>query len=184
MEIYEKIKLLVKEKPWTLRKLHREIVELFDDHAIAYLTLCRTVQGVTKIRESTLFQIASALKIPPDEIKKDTEYEEKVSRYGYNKKAYLEVEHNDLDFLTARLVLLPEAKTQMEQDPTDRGNFVKWLYGLQGKMTCIVVIGKEVEKHVIKKNESFSFNSTNPHYFENTSNKKAVCLLIQSPKYI
>lgn len=184
MKIYEKIKLLLDEKGWNLSEFHRRIVDLFEESSVAYLTLYRTVNGLTHVRESTLFQIASTLGTTPEELRKDTEEQEKFSRYVYNKKAYLEVIHNELDFLTAKLVLFAGARTQTEQDPLEKGNFIKWLYGLQGETTCLVVTESGVEKHVIRKDESFSFKSTNPHYFENHAAKKAVSLLIQNPKYI
>ena len=184
MNINEKIKLLLKEKTWKLKDLHRKILELFEDNSITYLTLLRTIHGQTKLRESTLFQIATALEKTPDEIRKDTDEEEKFARYGYNKKAYLEIESTPLSFLTAKLVLLPGAKTETERDPLEMGNFVKWIYGLQGEVVCAVTTEKGEEKHNIKKNESFYFNSTQPHYFQNNTNKKAVALLIQNPKYI
>ncbi len=184
MKIYEKIKVVLKEKGWKLKDLHREITDLFEENAVTYLTLLRTVHGETQLRESTLFQIASALSQTPTDLRKDTDEEEKYTHYGYNKKAYLEIESSNLDFLTARLVLLPGAKTEIEQDPTERGNFVKWLYGLQGETTCVVTTEDGLQKHIIGKNESFYFHSTHPHYFENHTDQKSVCLLIQNPKYI
>lgn len=184
MKIYEKIKLLLEKKGWKLTDLHKAIADLFEENSITYLTLLRTVHGQTKLRESTLFQIASALGQTPTDIRKDTDEQEKFTHYGYNKKAYLEIESSHLDFLTARLVLLPKAKTEIEQDPTEMGNFVKWLYGLQGETTCIVTDDTGTRRHTIKKNESFYFQSTYPHYFENSTDQKSVCLLIQNPKYI
>lgn len=184
MKIYEKIKGLLKEKGWNASVFHRKIKDLFEDNAIAYLTLHRTINGVTKVRESTLFQIASVLGITPEEIKKNTEAQKKFNRYNYNKNAFLEVMDSCPDFLTARLVLLSNAKTQTEHDPLEKGNFTKWLYGLQGEMACIVMTENGVQKKIIKKNEAFYFKSTYPHYFENTSPNKAVCILIQNPKYI
>lgn len=184
MKIYEKIKLLLEEKGWSITQFHRNIKELYEDNAISYPTLYRTITGMTHLRESTLFQIASTLSTTPEDLKKDTEEQEKVSRYVYNKKAYLEVIRNELDFLTAKLVLFAGAKTQTEQDPAEKGNFVKWLYGLQGETTCIVVTESGVQRHIIAKDENFSFKSTNPHYFENNTGRKAACLLIQNPKYI
>lgn len=184
MKIHEKIKLMLKEKGLNLKALHREIVNLFEENAITYLTLLRTIHGQTKLRESSLFQIASALGEKTEDIRKDTDEEEKFTRFGYNKKAYLEIESNTLNFLTSRLVLLAGGKTETEQDPSEKGDFVKWLYGLQGELTCAVVKKGIPEKHIVRKNESFYFLSTNPHHFENPTNKKAVCLLIQNPRYI
>ncbi|MBN1869523.1 MAG: hypothetical protein JW847_02970 [Candidatus Omnitrophica bacterium] len=184
MKVHQKIKLLLEEKDWTLKMLQRAIEELFEGNAVTYLTLLRTIHGQTKLRESTLFQIATALGKTPEEIRKETDEEEKFIRFGYNKKAHLEIESTNLDFLTARLVLLPQAKTETEQDPAEKGVFVKWLYGLTGETTCVVMTENGSERHTIRKNESFSFRSTYPHYFENNAGKKAVCILVQNPKYI
>lgn len=184
MKVYEKIKQLLKESGWKLNGLHKEIVDLFDENAVSYRTLLRTVHGQTNLRESTLFQIASVLGKTPEDIRKGTDEEVKTTHYSYNKNAHLEIESSNLNFLTARLVLLPGAKTETEQDPAERGDFVKWLYGLQGETICIVTGENGEERHLIRKNESFYFRSTNPHYFENQSNQKAICLLIQNPKYI
>ncbi len=104
MKIYEKIKLILEQKGWNLSETHRYIKDLFEDNAITYLTLYRTINGLTHVRESTLFQIASALGTTPEELKKDTDAQEKFSRYVYNRKAYLEVINSELDFLTAKLV--------------------------------------------------------------------------------
>ena len=187
MKIHEKIKVLLKEKGWKVKTLHREIVDLFEDNAIVYLTLGRIIRGQTKLhdrlRESTLFQIATALGTTPLEIRKDTEEEEKFILLEYNKKAWLKIDNNNLEFLTGRLFLLPGARTEKEQDPIERGNFVKYIYGLHGEVTCVVTRDNREEKHHIKKNESFFFSSTHPHYFENNAGQKATCLLIQNPKY-
>ncbi len=185
MKVYEKIKIVLKENGWKLKDLHRKIADLFEENAVTYLTLLRTVHGQTQLRESTLFQIASALGMRTEDIREDTDQEDSVARYGDPKRAYIEVEATNLNFLTARLVVLPGAKTEKEQDPIERGDFVKWLYCLQGEITCVILTkdGAE-ERHVIVKNKSFCFKSTQLHYFENNTNKKAACLLIQNPKYI
>jgi len=104
MKINERIKILLEENSWTLADLHREISRVFEESAITYLTLLRTIHGKTKLRESTLFQIATALGKTPEDIRKDTEEEEKFTQYSYNKKAYMEIESSPLNFLTARLI--------------------------------------------------------------------------------
>jgi hypothetical protein len=185
MKIHEKIKALLEKKGWKLKRLHREIQESFEEDSIDYRTLLRTIHGQTKLRESTLFQIASALEMRTEDIRGNTDQEESVARYGDPKRAYIEVEATDLNFLTARLVVLPGAKTEKEQDPIERGDFVKWLYCLQGEITCVILTKDGVEeRHTIAKNKNFYFKSTQLHYFENNTNQKAVCLLIQNPKYI
>ncbi len=184
MKIEDKIKTLLEEKGWKLTTLNKKIEELFEEHAIDYRTLLRTIHSQTKLRESTLFQIATALGIAPEEIRKGTEEETKLTRFDYNNKAYLETESNNLDFLVGRLVLLPQAKTETLQDPEGKGKFIKYLFGLQGESTCVVTTEKGVSKHKIRKNQTFFFQSTCPHHFENSADQKAVCLLIHNPKYI
>lgn len=184
MKVFEKIKLQLENKSLKISDLHRKILEEFDAQAITYLTLLRTLKGQTRLRESTLFQIATALKTTPEEIRKDTEEEQKPTRFIYNKKAYLEIESTNLNFLTGRLVLESGAKTEIEQDPGEKGDFVKWLYGLRGKMTCTVLMPGSEKKYVVEKNKSIWFQSSYPHYFENHATHRAVCLIIQNPKYI
>lgn len=184
MKIYEKIKGLLKDKGWKVTALHKEIADLFEENAITYLTLHRTLTGKTNVRESTLHQIAAALEKTPKDIREGTDEEEKFTHYSYNKKAYLEIETTNLGFLTAKLILLAGAKTATEQDPAERGDFIKWLYGLKGELNCIVTAEDGPQRHIIRKGESFYFHSTHPHYFENPTGKKAECILIQNPKYI
>lgn len=184
MKVYEKIRSLLKEKSLKIRDLHRKIVKEFDEQAVTYLTLLRTLKGQTRLRESTLFQIATGLGTTPEGIRKNTEEEQKPTRFLYNQKAYLEVESTDLNFLTGRLVLEPGARTEIEQDPQEKGPFVKWIYGLRAAITCVVITPEAEQRYVVEKNKSVWFPSTHPHYFENHTTQKAVCLVIQNPKYI
>lgn len=184
MKIHEKIKLILQEKGWTLKQLQREITDRFEENSITYLTLLRTVHGETKIRESSLFQIASALGMMPRDIRKGTDNEEEYIYVRYNKKAYWEVEKNDIGFAQGRLILLPGAKTEPLKDPEEIAPFVKWIYGLQGEMTCVVNTESGIEHFKITKNQSCHFKSTDFHYFENNTDKKSICLVIQNPKHL
>jgi hypothetical protein len=184
VKIHEKIRLLIEENKLNLTSLHKKVKELFGDEAITYLTLYRTVHGLTKIRESSLFQIASALGMAPVEIKKGTDEEIEVDRYEYSKNAYFDVLTKDVDFLPIQLVLNPGAKTLTEQDPIEKGNFIKWVYPQRGEITCVITTENGIERHELQKtSKPFWFKSTCPHYFENTSNRKSTCLIIQTPKY-
>lgn len=184
MKIYEKIRLLLTERKLHLSVLHRKIKELFGDEAITYLTLHRTIHGLTKLRESSLFQIATSLGITPLEIKSGTDEDIEVDRYEYNKKAYFDVLTKDTEFLPIKLVLFPGTKTLTEQDPLEKGNFIKWVYPQIGEITCVITTDNGIQSHTIKKTDKpFWFKSTNPHYFENTSKRKSTCLIIQLPKY-
>ena len=186
MHINQKIKILIERTGMNLKEFHRKILEVnnYDDSTINYLTLYRTVKNLTKIRESTLFQIALALGMQPKDIKKGTEQQDEYARYDFNEKAYIEYPNYDLPFLAGTLVLLPGAKTALEQNPKEKGPFVKWIFGLRSTVTCIVNPEEEIVQKKIKYRESFSFDSTQPHYFVNDTKSKAMCVIVQHPKYL
>lgn len=184
MKIYEKIKGILKDREWSVVNLHDEIVNIFEENAVIYLTLHRTLNGKTKFRESTLHQVAAALGKTPKELREGTEEQETSTRYDYNQRAYLEIETTNLKFMTAKLTLMGGAKTTTEQDPAERGEFVKWIHELQGEIICVVTTPQGPERHIIKKGESFYFNSTLPHHFENETRKKSECIIVQDPKYL
>ena len=184
IKLNEKLKKLITKKYKNLSRFHRELKNVFKDKSVAYLTLYRTVNGTTEVRESTLFQIATTLGISLPEIKKDTERPQVASTFHYNAKASLKIINSPENFLTAELVLLSGARTKPEQDPKEKADFAKWIYGLQGEIICIVLTPDEVQKKCIKKGESFHFKSSHPHYFENNTKRKSSCLVIQNPKYI
>jgi hypothetical protein len=106
---------------------------------------------------------------------------DKVAQYSYSEKAYTEILTKERQpFLGLRLIIEPSGQTKLEQDPIALGKFEKWVYGLKGKIACIV--GKD--KYIIRKNEVLCFDSTIPHYFENNTSQKVSCIIIQNPKHI
>ena len=323
MRFYEKVLIEMNKKGWGIPRLHQEIVDQYGEEAIDYTTLWRALSGKTTLRRSNHFYLASALSTTPQVLRKGTNEEEKKSRYTYNDEAYLEYEKTPLPYLTAKLTLLANAKTEPESDPWEKGNlgtvpkyrfsdttsngveilnhlikngilaedpsgkifflrkkghdilrpteistnnfdeiwttlqqptFTKWLHALYGETVCIVetphgiqefiikaeaegtiekskfeeadsngnaivedLIKKEILEeafdpqkvrlrrnnseyihrpyeiaesnfdqiwHVLQQFPSIYFDSTFPHHFENRSGKKAVCILVQSPKYL
>ena len=117
-------------------------------------------------------------------LEKGTDEDIEVDRYEYSKNAYFDVLTKDVDFLPIKLVLHPGAKTLTEQDPIEKGNFIKWVYPQRGEITCVITTENGIERHELQKtSKPFWFKSTYPHYFENTSNRKSTCLIIQTPKY-
>jgi quercetin dioxygenase-like cupin family protein len=106
---------------------------------------------------------------------------DKIAKYVYSQNAYAEILSKEKQpFLSIRLVLEPGGKTNLEQDPIELGRFEKWVYGVKGKITCVV--GQE--KIILGKDEVICFESTLPHYFENNTPKKASGVIIQNPKHI
>lgn len=196
MKLCEKIRLMRKEKGIKLKDLHRKILDLFGENSLTYTSLFRIERGSTKARESSLFQISTALGISPQNLKEGTERQEPkirdlikkkdiIGKYIYNKNAYLEMlSGSDLNFLPAKLVLLPATKTPIEQDPKEKGQFLKWIYGLQGEIILYLVSDEGIKEYTIHKMDKVYFESIYPHYFENKTSKKASCLIVQNPRYI
>jgi transcriptional regulator with XRE-family HTH domain len=192
MKLNEKIRHIRKEKGLSLRDLQQRLVEIFGSKALRYNTLYRIEKGLRDARVSSLSQICIGLGISLKELKEETEEEkpslvdsirkkDKVAQYVYSEKAYAQILTREKQpFLVLRLVLEPGGKTKLEQDPIELGRFEKWVYGLKGKITCLV--GQE--KYLLKKDEVLCFESNLPHSFENNTPQRASCIIIQNPKHI
>ena len=110
--------------------------------------------------------------------------------------------------MAQELVLKPQGKTEMDQDPElslDAQSseqikqilrtfdlqapvledykilkFEKYVYCLKGKIACY--IGKD--RYVLRKGDGISFESTLAHWFENISKAESRCLIFQNPRYL
>jgi transcriptional regulator with XRE-family HTH domain len=192
MKLYDKIRQIRKEKGFSLTELEERLVEIFGNKALRYNTLYRIEKGLRDARIASLSQICIGLGISLKELKEGTEEEksslvsfikkrDKVAQYVYSEKAYAQLLTQEKQpFLGLRLVLEPGGKTKLEQDPIELGRFEKWVYGLKGKITCVV--GQE--KYDVKKDEALCFESNIPHSFENNTLQKASCIIIQNPRHI
>jgi len=192
MTLHEKIRQIRQEKGLSLTALEQRLREIFGSKALRYNTLYRIEKGLRDARVSSLSQICIGLGISLKELTEGTKEEksslvetikkrDKIAQYVYSEKAYAQILSKEKEsFLGLRLVLGPGGKTKLEQDPVELGEFEKWVYGLKGKITC--VIGQE--RHILKKDEVLSFASTIPHSFENNTPQKASCIIIQNPKHI
>ncbi len=192
MKLFEKIKLIRKEKKIKLRSLHRRLREIFGEKALEYNTLYRIEKGYSEIRGSSLHQICTGLGITLKELKEGTEDESRLAqvisrhkredRYVYDQKAYAQMLSSmERKLLALELNLSGGGKTRLEQDPVTEEKFEKWIYVLQGKIT--VYIG--TQKYILLKGDALSFESSIPHYFENALvSKKARCIIVQNPKNI
>ncbi|MFH1440947.1 MAG: XRE family transcriptional regulator [Candidatus Omnitrophota bacterium] len=192
MKLYEKIRQIRKEKGISLTDLEKRLMDIFGEKALRYNTLYRIETGLRDPRISSLSQICLGLEISLKELKEETDEEkfslvnrvkkgDKIAKYVYSANAQAHILSKEKQtFLSLRLVLNPAGKTNVEQDPIELGKFEKWVYGLKGRITC--VIGQE--KIILGKNEALSFESNIPHYFENNTSQKAACIIIQNPKHI
>ena len=83
-----------------------------------------------------------------------------------------------------KLVLLAGGSTQIEKDPPEKAKFIKWIFGLQGKITLTITTQEGIKRFIIGKEDRIYFDSTQPHFFENATSKKASCIIVQNPRYI
>ena len=192
MTLGEKIRQIRKEKGLSLTELEQRLVGIFGKKALRYNTLYRIEKGLRDPRIASLSQICIGLGISLKEAKEGTEEEkfslvevirkrDKIAQYVHSEKAQAQILTSDKQpFLSLRLVLAPGGKTKLEQDPPELGSFKKWVYGLKGKVSCVV--GEE--RYEIAKDETLAFESTIPHHFENNTSQKAACIIIQNPKHI
>lgn len=193
MKLGEKIKQIRIQRGMSLRDFAERLKTIFGTKALRYNTIYRIEKGLRDAKRiSSLSQICIGLEITLKELKEGTEEEkfslvshikrqDKPAKYIYSPNAQLEILTKEKQpFLGARLILLPGGKTNLEQDPVELGRFEKWAYGLKGKINCVV--GEE--KLILGKDETICFESNIPHYFENNTTQKAICIIIQNPKHI
>lgn len=197
MKLHEKIKKIRQEKGLSLQELHRLIFNDFGENSVTYRTLLRIEAGDTDGRASTLHQISTALGLSLSELKKDTEEEispvefvkknRRLGRYIFNEKAYAELLiRQNRNFMISELVLEPGGKTKLERDPESVAGenqalkSEKYIYCLRGSVTCYV--GNN--KYLLRYGDGFAFESSTPHWFENTSKSKSRCLIFQNPRYL
>jgi len=219
MKLHEKIKQIRVEKGLSLKELHRLILNDFKEGAVTYRTLQRIEAGDTDGKGSSLHQISTALGVTLSELKKDTEEEnrpvdlikrnKRLGRYVFNEKVHAELlMRQNRNFMAQELVLRPQGKTRLEQDPElilekekiDQIKeilknmnlqasvledykilkFEKYVYCVKGRVACY--IGKD--KFVLRKGDGLSFESTLAHWFENISKTESRCLIFQNPRYL
>ena len=192
MKLHEKIKELRQSKGLSLQELHRIIVNDFKEGAVTYRTLQRIESGDTDGRGASLHQICTALNITLSELKKDTEEEKspvdlikknkRLGKYIFNGLVYAELlTRQNRNFMVHELALKPQGKTRLEQDPSldsEGKRFEKYAYCLRGKITCYI----DKDKYILSKGDGLSFESSLPHWFENTTNSSTYCLIFQSPR--
>lgn len=175
--------------------LIKKIRFIYGNDTIDYRTILRIETGqIVKGRLSSLLQIADALDVKIEDLYKGTEYEDKkvvgeefeggyITRanatggfFEYSKTASIEIVSPEKSpYMMFVLRLGPGGFTKMEQDPEGT---IKYLYVFKGQIK--VSVGN-IEK-ILGKGDSIEINSFKPHYFQNTTDKKAIGLLYQNPK--
>ena len=191
MKLHQKITQLRKERGLKITDLHDKLKEIFGDKALSYRTLLRIEKGYTDGRGSSLYQICLGLGILLKELREKTEEEftiadyfkknKRQGKYVYSYGAQAEILTGaKTSFLALELTLEKDSKTSIEKDPEGEKKFEKWLYVLRGSLRCVV---KGV-KFTLKKGDCISFDSSLPHFFENTSSGQTRCIVVQNPRHI
>lgn len=187
MKIESKIRKARKDMGLSLEQFHERLVQEYGDNALSYRTIQRIENGeISKF--SSLVKIGNALNIPMNELVKDTQYEEQIiikrkyrlNQFVYNDRVTADVVSSpSSNSLSLEVTFKPSSKTLIEQSPLDGNDYEKWVYVVQGKLTC-VVSNKQYE---LAKGDTLTFDSTIPHYFENKGNFKCICIINQNPKH-
>ena len=192
MEIQERIRRIREEKGLKLTDLYDRIKDQFGPRAIDYSTLKRIQSGRTKPSEFSLYRISMGLGIKLSELEGEDDQlvkfiakDKPEGHYDYTPvKAHADKlsTRRLKGMLPQKLHLAAQAKTRVEKDPEPANGVIyqKWIYGLKGKITCVI----EDKKYVVGKGDICFFDSHHEHYFENTSAKSSACLVIQCPPYL
>jgi len=191
MELAQKIKELRRDKKVSREELYKKLLLIFGEKTIKPNTIWRIESGLTSPRASSLHQICVGLGIslkdilckisPASKLVTAIKKNKRLDQFLYNEKARAEtLSAASLPFLAQELTILPQGRTNLEEDPIEIGKFQKWVYCLSGKITCHI----GTEEHTLAKADAISFDSNLPHYFENKSSRKARCIVVQNPKHI
>jgi len=195
MRIGTNILQVRKEKGLKRSDLVKKLRSSYGARAVDYRTIERIERGdIARGRLSTLLQIADALEITLDELRRGTEFEDTsrqeersermlITRshgrggiFHYNDKASIEIiSPPEATYIFFLLKLLPGGATKSEQDPEGT---IKFLFVLSGTITMNV--GNV--KRVLRKGDSIQIQSSRAHQFENLSKRPATALLYQNPK--
>lgn len=180
MELGKKIKLLRKERSFTLAEVSQRT-------GIAQSTLSRIEKGLRTGNVKTHLKICAALGIriselyvglekPEEEITSVETATKNVEGFVYNDKAYslLLVRNIFKKRMKPELLILAPAKTAKE--PGDPPGTEKFLFLHEGVLEVVV---DNVQYH-LKKGSSLYFNSSLAHSFKNIGKTTAKCLCISS----
>lgn len=184
MKIHEKIKNELLARNWSIIELHNRIKEKFGKKSLTYEGLRKIVAGEGKVRVNSLFKISTAFGIHINELRKDTDQEEKVSVFIHNTKAIEEIINNKLNILTERIIIKKDGIMPVMVDTKRFGPPTKWCYVLMGQLIIKVETVNGWETHILSKDESLAFDSSQKHQFENTAKITTKAIIIQNPKLL
>ena len=181
MELGKKIRSLRKEKGMSLDELSKV-------SGLGKATLSRIENNIHSGTLKTHMKICEALGISLKDFYTDIEGakegvssvnssspEAEVFRYDEKTTSIILAQGvSKKNMLPQLLVIEPEGKTSLEENPPGTEKFIFCLEGV----TQIIIADKN---YALKKGETLYFKSSFPHYFKNTSNKRVRILSVTSP---
>lgn len=182
MKLGEKLKLLRKEKSFTLDKLASL-------SGIAKATLSRIENGVTTGNLNTHLKICEALRVNLGDLYKGLEKQneritafdnksiEKAEVFNYDEKisSIILNKHSTKNKMLPQLLIIDGKKsTPIEENPAGTDKFI---YCLEGEAELSI----EEKKYSLKKNATIYFDSSLPHCIKSTGEKTAKLIIVVSP---
>lgn len=187
MKIGERIRQVRKELGLTMQDVYLEGVKQLNNDAPSISTLQRLEQGKT-CKFSTIITYASIIGVTLDVLLKDTVYEqrhliskkERGTRYSYSAGVYTEMlTPPDVNYIVSELIMEKDGRTSWESSPENGTEYKKTILIASGLIT--VYLGDESFR--MKFGDTFTFDSTKPHYFVNNSNGTARATIFLTPKH-
>ncbi len=185
MKHYEKIKRIRKSLNLSMPDVYKQASAFLGQQKTVSLSTMSRIEEGKPVKLSSIVKYCSLLGITLKDLFKDTEFEERLvirrkeraGGYGFNQgHSYIVNNPNQL-FLAQEFTLEPSAKTPSDYALANKGKSEKWVYVVRGQLTCVIL----AEKFVLKGQDTISFDSTKPHYFENNSKKKCLFIVVENP---
>ncbi|MCA9401757.1 MAG: helix-turn-helix transcriptional regulator [Candidatus Omnitrophica bacterium] len=184
-KVGKKLKAIRLEKGLNVDQIHEKGISLIGKNCISPATIYRIEAGeIAKF--SSLEQYLFILDMSIKDIMLNTEFEEllvlnkdeRLSGFTYSENAYSTIINNpNHSFLSQEVILKPSGKTDLDYASKDQGTSQKFIYVVQGELTCVV----EDNEYVIKHRGTVSFDSTKPHYFVNHGNCECIFIMVENP---
>ncbi len=184
-KVGQKIKALRVCQNLRVDDAHKKGITLLGAKSISPATMYRIESGdIAKLSslEQYLFILGSDLK----NIIEGTELDElliftkneRLSGFTYSKNAFSTIINNpNQKFLSQEVFLKPSGKTDLDYASKDKAPSHKFIYIVQGDLTCFI----NKKKYTLKHRGVLSFDSTKEHYFVNNGNCDCIFVMVESP---
>ena len=187
MEYYEKIRKFRENRQLTYEDVYKRGLAMSDVEKPLSTKSMQRIESGQKCKTSTVDQYIHILGIGKTELYKGTNLEKALLiRKNERPKGYCQPDKNIQSFILnhpnhqySKLIFIlgPHEKTDMDYAPKDGKNYGKCVFVLDGQLICAA--GNE--RIILNKEDAYTFDSTIPHYFENTLDKNCKYLVTEYP---